>query len=116
MVEEVIYRGFRPENRGGPATVYKIKPGPAGDERTILSPRASQKLFNHSPDGFGWGYRGSGPAQLALALLLDTTGDNFKALKLHQDFKEEFVAGWGEQWEICQTFILLWCGRQVAKL
>lgn len=26
-------------------------------------------LANHSPDGFEWGYGGSGPAQLALALL-----------------------------------------------
>jgi hypothetical protein len=26
-------------------------------------------LFNHSPTGFEWGYGGSGPAQLALAIL-----------------------------------------------
>src|SRR5467141_965015 len=26
---------------------------------------------NHSPTGFAWGYGGSGPAQLALALLID---------------------------------------------
>ena len=34
-----------------------------------LSPR--NDLFNHSPSGFEWGYPGSGPAQLALALLAD---------------------------------------------
>ena len=28
-----------------------------------LSPRPSWKLRNHSPDGFAWGYGGSGPAQ-----------------------------------------------------
>jgi hypothetical protein len=32
-----------------------------------LPPR--NDLFNHSPDGFEWGYSGSGPAQLALAIL-----------------------------------------------
>jgi Family of unknown function (DUF6166) len=32
-------------------------------------------LFNHSPTGFGWGYGGSGPAQLAVALLADALGD-----------------------------------------
>ena len=40
------------------------------DERP-LNPEPSQELWNHSPDGFNWGYGGSGPAQLALALLLD---------------------------------------------
>ena len=28
-------------------------------------------LANHSPDGLNWGYSGSGPAQLALAILAD---------------------------------------------
>ena len=34
-----------------------------------LDPRLD--LANHSPTGFEWGYGGSGPAQLALALLAD---------------------------------------------
>jgi hypothetical protein len=34
-----------------------------------LPPR--HDLCNHSPDGFEFGYAGSGPAQLALALLAD---------------------------------------------
>ena len=28
-------------------------------------------IFSHSPSGFEWGYLGSGPAQLALAILCD---------------------------------------------
>ena len=35
-----------------------------------LDPKPSQRAYNHSPDGFNWGYAGSGPAQLALAILL----------------------------------------------
>ena len=35
-----------------------------------LSPAESQKVRNHSPDGFNWGYAGSGPAQLALAICM----------------------------------------------
>ena len=31
-------------------------------------------MWRHSPTGFEWGFSGSGPAQLALALLLDHTG------------------------------------------
>lgn len=44
-------------------------------------------LRKHSPTGFEWGYAGSGPAQLALALLADALGDDERALKLYQTFK-----------------------------
>jgi Family of unknown function (DUF6166) len=59
-------------------------------------------LFNHSPTGFSWGYGGSGPAQLALALLADALGDGDRAIRLHQDFKFKVVACWpeGERWWI----------------
>jgi hypothetical protein len=58
----------------------------------MLSPVPSQKLKNHSPDGFAWGYGGSGPAQLALAILLALTGDKDFALANYQDFKFTVVA------------------------
>ncbi|HDZ77107.1 MAG TPA: hypothetical protein ENH41_03390 [Candidatus Omnitrophica bacterium] len=38
-----------------------------------LSPAESQIVCNHSPDGFSWGYGGSGAAQLALAIILKLT-------------------------------------------
>jgi hypothetical protein len=50
-----------------------------------LNPRLD--LWNHSPSGFEWGYGGSGPAQLALALLADHLGNDDEALKLYHDFK-----------------------------
>ena len=43
-----------------------------------LNPRLD--LWNHSPTGFEWGYGGSGPAQLALAILADHLRDNETAL------------------------------------
>lgn len=49
-------------------------------------------LRDHSPTGFEWGYGGSGPAQLALALIADATGDGELALAVYQDFKTEIVA------------------------
>lgn len=49
-------------------------------------------LWNHSPTGFEWGYGGSGPAQLALALLADHLGDGDQAIELHQEFKSAVVA------------------------
>ena len=45
-----------------------------------LLPRRSQELRNHSPDGFAWGYEGSGPAQFALALLLEAGMSDEEAL------------------------------------
>src|SRR5438046_6182019 len=54
-----------------------------------LNPRLD--LWNHSPTGFEWGYCGSGPAQLALALLADHLGDH-QAVALHQDFKQAVIA------------------------
>lgn len=56
-----------------------------------LSPHESQKLRNHSPDGFAWGYGGSGPAQLALAILLHYTSAMF-AMEHYQNFKWEVIA------------------------
>jgi hypothetical protein len=57
-----------------------------------LSPDKSQQVINHSPDGFNWGYGGSGPAQLALALLL-LKFPKQEAMNLHQEFKYEVIAG-----------------------
>ena len=55
-----------------------------------LRPRLD--LDNHSPTGFSWGYGGSGPAQLALALLADALDDDERALRLHQPYKWKVVA------------------------
>lgn len=80
----------------------------------ILDPRPSQTLWNHSPAGFNWSYSGSGPAQLALALLYDVTGDGDLSIRLHQHFKAEFVAGWGDSWEITDAEIQRWVDSQLA--
>lgn len=54
----------------------------------LLSPLPSQLLHNHSPDGFNWGYGGSGPSQLALAVLLELTGGPGN----YQEFKWRVIA------------------------
>lgn len=56
-----------------------------------LDPRKSQSVYNHSPDGFSWGYGGSGPSQLALAILLDFT-ERATALANYQRFKWDVIA------------------------
>ena len=64
--------------REGHAVVVTVNDRP-------LNPRLD--LWNHSPTGFEWGYGGSGPAQLALALLADHFADKEQALRLYQSFK-----------------------------
>ncbi len=55
-----------------------------------LPPR--NDLRNHSPDGFSWGYSGSGPAQLSLAMLMQVFQDWSRVQPIYQIFKERFVA------------------------
>lgn len=100
----VIYRGYLgPDNTPYvyrsevPAGCFLADIGKVRDE--ILDPAPSRALWNHSSE-FNWGYGGSGPAQLALALILDATGSPGLAIKHHQDFKFRFVAGWGASWKI----------------
>jgi Family of unknown function (DUF6166) len=57
-----------------------------------LSPERSQAVVNHSPTGFSWGYGGSGPAQLALALLLEIARNKEMALLWYQDVKRHLIA------------------------
>ncbi|MCY3610662.1 MAG: zinc ribbon domain-containing protein [Gemmatimonadetes bacterium] len=61
---------------------------PSGAE---LDPRPSQEIRNHSPDGFVQDSRGSGAAQLALAILLDRTGDSERSERHHEAFTEEVI-------------------------
>ena len=55
-----------------------------------LNPRLD--LWNHSPTGFEWGYCGSGPAQLALAILADHCANDEQTLNFHQRFKWAVIA------------------------
>jgi len=62
----------------------------SGRERR-LSPKVN--IRNHSPSGFSWGYGGSGPAQLALAIMCDLYGDRIEDHPVnYQTFKFAFVA------------------------
>lgn len=112
-----IYHGWRDGN--GTAHV-------TADDKPL---NARFDLDNHSPNGFEWGYAGSGPAQLALAILADAIGapmgkkppsgfehDSNKrlmAVRLHQDFKRQFIAGLARnlRWTITEKTVLEFTAR-----
>lgn len=103
-VLDIRYAGVR--NADGTCTVLQWDTGADLDPRTDLR--------NHSPTGFEWGYGGSGPAQLALAILCDALQDDELALVLYQDFKFAWVAGVPKErnWTLTGTAL----GRIVAGL
>lgn len=75
-----------------------------------LDPRTD--LANHSPSGFGWAYHGSGSAQLAIALLADSLGDEF-AKRHYQLFKTDIVACLPhERWQLDELEIRHWVNSQ----
>jgi hypothetical protein len=70
---------------------------PAGTWRP-LNPQF--KLRNHSPTGFEWGYGGSGPAQLALALAASRL-PAATAVTIYQRLKRILVARFDrQQWHL----------------
>jgi len=76
----------------------------------------------HSPDGFEWGYGGSGPADLAIALLADADPSLVRRKRnaldggapiesaLYQAFKSQVVARLprDERWTLTQVQIVDW--------
>jgi hypothetical protein len=93
------YRGQR--DKHGVCFVWRID----GTRKRPL--RIRLDLENHSPTGFNWGYGGSGPAQLAVALLADATGNDLQAVELHQEFKRLRIAPIADdEWELTREEIL----------
>lgn len=70
-----------------------------------LDPRLD--LRNHSPTGLSWGYSGSGPAQLSLAMLCDALEDDELAQRVYQDFKYVLVSllPQDKSWFISDTIV-----------
>lgn len=92
-----------PSNNGGqtvasPEAVYRGQRDPAapvGEECTVTADgeplNIRYDLLSASPSGFEWGYGGSGPAQLAIAILAHAYNDQF-AGEHYQRFKREVVS------------------------
>jgi len=78
-----VYRGVARTTNGRPEVSVTIDGAPLAWRLDVA---------NHSPGGLGWGYAGSGAAQLAVAILCDALGDVARAIRLYQRFKFAWVA------------------------
>lgn len=120
MKNKMIWKGYRlipleNENR----VIMNVNDG----EHWANLPKYLDEV-NHSPDGFEWGYNGSGPAQLAYAILrsyyvigLKKSSAEAKAeiFILHQRFKEDIVNrrfGRGDEWELTSDEVDEWLERR----
>ena len=66
----------------------------------------------HSPAGFDWGCEGGGPADLALNILFEVTGDRDFAARHHQDSKREHVAQLPQAGGVIEEAVI---GEWIAK-
>ena len=109
----------RPCNR----KVYTGRRGPEGCVVWVIDESGEPKplnpcweLRNHSPTGFEWGYGGSGPAQLALAILADHFDNDRAALNLYQRFKWACIAQIrGASWSLSGEEIDNWLTQLSGK-
>jgi len=92
-----VYVGRRTKNG---KCVVKVNEG--SNTRTLPHCR---NLRNHSR-GFEWGYGGSGPAQLSLAILADFLKDDEKALRYYQKFKFMMIGGLPQEgWALPESVV-----------
>lgn len=105
-----VYYGWR--DAGGTAHVHVTE----GSEHLPMDPCLD--VWAHSPAGLDWGHSGSGPAQLALAMLVDATGDASLAVELHQRWKRQYVARLprDDGWAISREAVLRWCTEVLAEM
>ncbi|MDA7977403.1 MAG: DUF6166 domain-containing protein [Pirellulales bacterium] len=76
------------------------------------APLAPANLPGHDVElAFEWGYNGSGPEHLALAILADCLGEE-SALVASREFKRKFVAGFDDVWEVSEGEIRAWFDGQ----
>ncbi len=81
------YVGSRTSDGAG--VVYVEEPGKRRRKLPL-----GLNVIRHSPTGFGWSYAGSGPAQLAAAILLDAYRHKGKEwiIRNHQEFKRLVIS------------------------
>lgn len=77
------------------------------------------EVMNKSPTGYSWGYGGSGPAQLAFALLVAVIGiECAQDPRMFQRFKGDVIAKLDKAkgWKLTEDEILAWARQNEKRL
>jgi hypothetical protein len=99
------YTGYRLPGDQGTADKAIVTVHQEGQPPRPLDPRFD---LRRQSDGLNWGYGGSGPAQLALALAADVLGDGDAAQDVHQKLKRTLVAALPKDgWSLTETQLRL---------
>lgn len=92
---------------------------------------ACRFFVDYGDECFGWGYKGRGPKQLALTMLVHTKAGFFRdgrylkafhsdecdlAIKHHVAFMEEVISKLPAKWELTGEFILDWLAKKEEAL
>ncbi len=80
-----------------------------------LDPECSRKIYNHSAEGFDWSHAGNGSAQLALAVLMELTGNKRISMILHHLFKNECVSTLPKSDFEVKIDIGKWANKHISK-
>ena len=80
---------------------------------TVNGKPLEHHVYHSRPIGFQWGYGDSGSADLAQSILGDYLGKE-PLRALYQNFKDTFVARWGDEWEITSEEIQNWLDKRGA--
>lgn len=104
-----IYKGKLREGGAGGQVIWVDR------DEALFAAYLLPHIERHSPDGFNWGYGGSGPADTALSILTDCLGES-QARLLYMQFKWDFVAAWGQEFSIAEKVIKDWAREERAKL
>jgi len=110
MSQQVLfYNGSKEENQCGGLPIYARIVNSDGS----LDNKKIRHIVRHSPDGFQWGYGGSGPADAALSILTHFVNFDSPQFKeqietLYQRFKFDFIAQSPNNLYIEREGILKW--------
>lgn len=87
-----------------------------GEAIITVNGKPLKHIVRHSPTGFNWGYGGSGPADTALSIMTDVFEGNLELADIfYFDFKWDFVASWGGEWQITEAEIENWLMNRNGK-
>ena len=102
-MSDKLYTGKRGQDSDGQPVIVEVTDG------ENCWPLPSRLDLKEHSTKLEWGYGMGGPAQLALAILADVTGDDDYAERHHQWFKLEIVSrfGWGG-WSLRESQVWGW--------